>query len=114
MASINVKKVSAAVITSMMIALRDTLPMFGLEMRMATSDAAGCNWVSYRDTLPTSTFCNDLPQQILDKYSGIDYDVRCLMKDPVTGQWCIFLPDMPHLTKSIVTCLKLLSSSKSK
>ncbi len=86
MASINVKKVSAAVITSMMIALRDTLPMFGLEMRMATSDAAGCNWVSYRDTLPTSTFCNDLPQQILDKYSGIDYDVRCLMKDPVTGQ----------------------------
>jgi hypothetical protein len=36
------------------------------------------------------------------------------MKDPVTGQWCIFLPDMPHLTKNIVTCLELLSSSKSK
>ncbi len=112
--SINVKKVSAAVITSMMIALRDTLRMFGLEMRMATSDAAGCNWVSFRDTLSTSTFRDALPQQILDKYSGIDYDVKCLMKDPVTGQWCIFIPDMPHLTKNIVTCLELSSSSKSK
>jgi hypothetical protein len=46
-ASINVKKVSASVITSMMIALRDMLPTFGLEMRMATSDTAGCNWVSF-------------------------------------------------------------------
>ncbi len=114
LASINVKKVSAAVITSMMIALRDTLPMFGLEMRMATSDVAGCNWVSFWDTLLTNTFRDALPQQILDKYSGIDYNVRCLMKDPVTGQWCIFIPDMPHLTKNIVKCLKLSSSSKSK
>ncbi len=114
MASINVKKVSASVITSMMIALREMLPMFGLEMRMVTSDAAGCNWVLFWDTLLTSTFHDALPQQILDKYPDIDYDVRCLMKDPVTRQWCIFLPDMPHLTKNIVTCLELSSSSKSK
>jgi hypothetical protein len=108
------KKVSAAVITSMMIALRDTLPMFGLEMRMAMSDVAGCNWVSFWDTLSTSTFRDALPRQILDKYPDIDYNVRCLMKDPVTGLWCIFLPDMPRLTKIIVTCLELSSSSKSK
>jgi hypothetical protein len=86
MALINVKKVSAAVIMSMMIALRDMLPMFGLEMRMAMSDVAGCNWVSFWDTLSTSTFCNALPQQILNTYSGIDCNVRCLMKDPATGQ----------------------------
>jgi hypothetical protein len=54
-ASINVKKVSASVITSMMISLRDMLLMFGLEMRMATSDAAGCNWVSFWDTLSMMT-----------------------------------------------------------
>jgi hypothetical protein len=113
-ALINVKKVSAAVITSMMIALRDLLPMFGLEMRMATSDAAGCNWVSFCDTLLMCTFRDALPWQILDKYTDIDYNVRCLMKDPVTRQWCIFLPDIPHLTKNILTCLELLFSSKSK
>jgi hypothetical protein len=63
-----------------------------------------------------STFRDALPQQILNKYPDpdIDYDVRCLMKDPVTGQRCIFLPDMPHLTKNIVMCLELLSLSKSK
>jgi hypothetical protein len=113
-ASINMRQVSAAVITSMMIAHRDTLPMFSLKMRMATSDAAGCNWVSFWDTLSMSSFRDALPRQIFNKYPDIDYNVRCLMKGPVTGQWCIFLPDMPHLTKSIVTCLKLLSSSKSK
>ena len=36
------------------------------------------------------------------------------MKDPVTMQWCIFIPDMPYLTKNIVTCLELSSSQKSK
>ena len=36
------------------------------------------------------------------------------MKDPVTMQWFVFIPDMPHLTKNIVTCLELSSSQKSK
>ncbi len=67
LASINVKKVSAAVITSMMIALRDTLPMFGLKMRMAASDTASCNWVSFWDTLSASSYRDALPWQILDK-----------------------------------------------
>ncbi len=56
MASVNVTKVTAKVITSVMIALRDLLPMVGFEVGMAMSDASSCNWVSYRDTLSTHTF----------------------------------------------------------
>jgi hypothetical protein len=59
-------------------------------------------------------FCDALPQWIFDEYPIIDYNVWCLTKDPVTGQWFIFVPDIPHLTKNIVTCLELSSSSKSK
>ncbi len=113
-ALINVTKVTAAVITSIMISLQDTLPIFDLEFRMATSDVAGCNWVSFGDTLSTHTQRDALPLWIPDKYPDIDYDVKCLMKDPVSKQWCIFIPDMPHLTKNIVTCLELSSSQKSK
>jgi len=113
-ASINVTKVTAAVITSVMISLRDTLPMFGLELSMATSNAAGCNWLSFGDTLSTHTHRDALPSWIPDKFPNIEYDVRCLMKDPVTKQYCIFIPDMLHLTNNIVTCLELSSSQKLK
>jgi hypothetical protein len=76
---------------------------------MASSDAAGCNWVLFGDTLSTHTFCDALPQQIFDEYPIIDYNVRCLTKDPVTGKSFFFVPYMPHLTKNIVTCLELSS-----
>jgi hypothetical protein len=46
-ALVNVNRVSSAVITSIIMAFQDTLPMFSLEIRMATLDAAGCNWISY-------------------------------------------------------------------
>jgi len=36
------------------------------------------------------------------------------MRDHVAGRWVIFLPDMPHLTKNIVTCLEKSSSKVSK
>jgi hypothetical protein len=109
-ASINVTKVTAAVITSIMISLRDTLPIFDLEIMMATSDAAGCNWVSFGDMLSTHTHRDALSTWIPNKYPDIDYDVRCLMKDPVTMQWCVYFANVPHLTKNIVICLELLSS----
>jgi hypothetical protein len=113
-ASVNVKKVTAAIITSITIALRDTLPMFGLTVGMATSDAAGCNWNSFRDTLSTNTVRDALPRELLEQYPTVDFDVKCLMKDPVTKQWIVFIPDMPHLTKNIVTCLELSLSMQSK
>jgi hypothetical protein len=105
-ASVNVKKVTSGIITAVMISLRDLLPMVGLVVGMATSDAAGCNWVSYRDTLSTHTFRDALPREMIVKYHTIDYDVQCLMRDPVTRQ-C-------HLTKNIATSLQLSSSKNSK
>jgi hypothetical protein len=113
-ASVNVAKVTSSIITAIMISLRDLLPMVGLEIGMATSDAAGCNWVSFGDTLSTHTFRDALPCEILDKYPTVDFDVKCLMTNPVLKQWIVFLPDMPHLTKNIVTSLELSSSKKLK
>jgi hypothetical protein len=67
-ASVNVMKVTSGIISSMIIALRDLLPMVGLQIGMATSDAVSCNWVSYHDTLSTHTFRDALPHEILEKY----------------------------------------------
>ncbi len=49
-------------------------------------------------------------------YAEVNFDAKCLMTNPVTvtKKWILFLPDMPHLTKNIVTSLKLSSSKKSK
>jgi hypothetical protein len=110
----NVMKAMSGIIRSVIIALRDLLPMVGLQVGMATSDAAGCNWVSYPDTLSTNTFCDALSCKILDKYPMVDFNVKSLMTDPVTNQWIIFLPNMLHLTKNIVTSLELSLSKNSK
>ena len=55
-----------------------------------------------------------MPQEMIDNYPMVDFDVKCLMTDPVTNEWIVFLPDMPHLTKNIVTSLELSSSKTSK
>jgi len=88
--------------------------MVGLEIGMVTSNAAGCNWVSFRDTLSTHTFRDALLCEILDKYSKVDFDVKCLMTNLFSKQWIVFFPDMPHLTKNIVTSLELSSLKNSK
>ena len=108
-ASVNLGKVTSLIITAIMISLWDLLPMVGLEIGMAMSDAAGCNWVSFWDTLLTHTFRDALPCEILNKYSNVDFDVKCLMTNPFSTQWIVFLPDMPHLMKHIVTSLELSS-----
>jgi len=36
------------------------------------------------------------------------------MTNPFSKQWIVFLPDMPHLTKNIVTSLELSSLKNSK
>ncbi len=113
-ASVNVMKVTSGIIRSMIIALHDLLPMVGLQVEMATSDAASCNWVSYHDTLSTNAFCDALSRKILDKYPTVDFNVESLMTDPVINQWIIFLPDMPHFTKNIVTSLEFSLSKNSK
>ncbi len=44
----------------------------------------------------------------------VDFGVKYLMTDPVTNEWIVFLPNMPHLTKKIVTSFELSSSKTSK
>ncbi len=51
---------------------------------------------------------------LLEKYTEVNFDVKCLMTNPVTKQWMIFLPDIPHLTKNIATSLELPPSLNSK
>jgi hypothetical protein len=112
--TVNVKKVTSGIITLVMIALRDLLPMVGLVVGMAMSDAAGCNWASYCDTLSMHTFWDALPQEMIVKYPTVDFNVKCLMMDPVTLQWVVFLPNMCHLTTNIATSLELSSSKNLK
>jgi len=86
----------------------------GWVVGMATSDAAGCNWVSYCDTLSTHTFQDALPREMIVKYPTVNFDVKCLLMDSVTLQWIVFLPNMCHLTKNIATSLELSSSKNLK
>ncbi len=50
----------------------------------------------------------------MNKYSNVDFDVKCLMMNLFSKQWIVFLPDMPHLTKNVVTSLELSSSKNLK
>ena len=113
-AAINVNKVTPEIITAVTDLLRDTMPIFGFNCAMAVSDAAGCNWVSFKDTMSTHSISDVLPTELMDKYPDIDFDVMCVTKDPHTEDFFIFLPDMPHLTKNIVTALELSSNKTSK
>ncbi len=68
----------------------------------------------YHAKLSSHTFQDALPQVMIDNYPTNDFDVKCLMTDPVTNEWIVFLPDKPHITKNIVTSLELSSSKTSK
>ena len=39
----------------------------------------------------------------MNQYPEIDSDVSIIAKDPVSGEWFVFIPDNFHLTKSVVT-----------
>lgn len=115
-ASIHVNKVTPQIITTITELVRDTMVAFGLDCVMEVSDAAGCNWVAFKDIMATHSYNDILPDEITEnpEYSDIDFDLTCVTQDPVTGDYFIFMPDMPHLTKNIVTALELSSSKASK
>jgi hypothetical protein len=100
-ASVNVKKVTPTIISTILTSLQDVMPCYGFEIGAATCDAAGCNWVSFCDMLSTHTF-NDAMPRIVDQFPLIDFNIKCLVRDHFAGRWVIYLPDMPHLTKNIV------------
>ena len=60
-ASVNVKKVTPTIISTILTSLQDVMPCYGFEIGVATCDAAGCNWVSFRDMLSTHTFNDAMP-----------------------------------------------------
>ncbi len=72
-ASVNMAKVTSLIITAIMISLRDLLPMVGLAIGMATSNAAGCNWVLFWDTLSTHTIQDELPCEMVKEEHATEY-----------------------------------------
>ena len=50
----------------------------------------------------------------MDKYQEIDFDVLIATKDPVSGDWFVFIPDNSHLTKNAVTAIEKSSEKGSK
>ncbi|KAL7542027.1 hypothetical protein ACHAWF_011062 [Thalassiosira exigua] len=112
-ASINVEKVTPEILTTVLELLMDTLPLYGLGIAFETSDAAGCNWKATENlvTLPISIM---LPTSLTRKYPAIDFNINIVFQDPVTDEFVIFLPDMPHLTKNIVTALEYSGSKHQK
>lgn len=112
-ASINVEKVTPELITTVTEILIDTLPIYGFYVGFETSDAAGCNWVAFNN-LATLSVSDILPKEIMDIDPSIDFDLNLVYQCPVTDLYVVFLPDMPHLTKNIVTAIELSGSKSSK
>ena len=100
-AAININKVTPEIIATTTELLRDTMLVHDLQCAMATSDAAGCNWVAFKDILSTHTIRDILSNELLDEYPKIDFDLMTVAQDPVTEEYFIFLPDMPHLSKCL-------------
>ena len=70
------------------------------------SDTAGANRVAARDITVTHSTKDVLPHTLMENYPEIDFDVATVAKDPVTGEWFIFIPDNSHLTKNVVTAVE--------
>ena len=113
-AAINIEKVTPQIIVSITELLTTAMSIHGLECCAETSDAAGCNWVAAKDIMSTNTIEDVLPQALMDKYPDIDFKIMIVSFDEVTGQWFFFIPDMPHLTKNIVTTIEKSSTKSSK
>ena len=94
--------------------LRNTIPMYGLDDTGQASDAAGANWVATREITATHSTKDILPQELMDKLLEIDFDVTIVAKDPVSGEWFVFIPDNSHLTKNAVTTIEKSSDKRSK
>ena len=98
---------------SMLELLMDTLPVYGLKVRFSTSDAAGANWLAFK-SLARHPISKILPESLRMQYPAIDFELSLVYQDPVSKDYIIFLPDMPHLTKNMCTAIEFSSSLFSK
>ena len=55
-----------------------------------------------------------IPTELCKEYSPVGYSLKFIHECPVSGDYIILLPDMPHLVKCIVTSLELGSRKNSK
>lgn len=112
-ASINIEKCTPQILRSILMKLRDTLPIYSFSVAVSAADAAGCNWAAY-NSMSNILIGAILPAFLKEKYPTINFDLSIVHKDPVSGNYIIFMPDMPHLMKNIVTALELSSDKSSK
>ena len=94
-ASINIKKVTPEIITTITELLRTIMSIYGLECSMEVSGAAGCNWVAFRDMMSTHTLSRILLKDLMSQHPDIDFDVKIVDLDDVTNENFISIPDMP-------------------
>jgi hypothetical protein len=82
-------------------------------MRFATADAAGLTWKAF-DSMAEHPVSQVIPTELRKEYPAVDYSLKIIHECPVSGDYIILLPDMPHLVKCIVTSLELSSRKNSK
>lgn len=112
-AVLNVEKCTPTIVANFIAGLSNLMPKYNLWGALACSDAAGCNWLGF-DLHSTHSAVDILPESLTAKYPDIDFSQKHIRKCPVSKRYMVLCPDMPHLTKNIVTALELSSSKKSK
>ena len=63
--------------------LRNTTPIYGIDCARQVSNKAGANWIAARDMVATLSIWDIVPQDLMEKYLEIDFDVADVSKDPV-------------------------------
>ena len=58
----------------------------------------GANWVAAKDIHADRSVEEIITEAMSKKYPGSDFDVCIVCKDPVTEEFFVFIPDIPHLT----------------
>ena len=112
--SIDVASVSPSVVSNTLLFLIDTLGMtYDLVTAVATADAAGENMSVFK-SLASHSVGEFLPESLTSLFPDIDFSEKNLMINQLSDSFVMFLPDMPHLVKNIVTALEKSSKKNSK
>jgi hypothetical protein len=115
-AAIDVSKVTPSVVSNTLVYLMDTLSLHGLDTAVVTADGAGENMSVFKG-LATHSMGEFLPDSLTSLFPDINFSEKNLMIDTETtgdSSFVMFLPDMPHLVKNMVTAMEKSSNKHSK
>jgi hypothetical protein len=113
-ASIDVSTVTPNVLASILCFLTKTMStMYFMDTIAVTADGAGENSKVFK-SFATDSIGDFLPEDLKASFPDIDFEQKCLKVDPITKDYLLFLPDMPHLIKNMVTALEKSSKWTSK